>query len=240
MDPSENLNHNQIQRLDRNLADVRQRMAEAARRSDRAPQEVSLVAVTKRTPVGAALALRDLGVEYLGESRPEELCRKAQLAPVALPWHLIGPLQTKKIARTLPHAQLIHSVSSVRLGTDIGARVGRSALGSQEILMQVNISGEEAKQGFEPVGVADALQEFEANNELSVRGLMTMAPRGASEQQLRDVFGALRTLRDGLGGSERLPELSMGMSGDFEVAIEEGATLVRVGSALFEGLGLER
>ena len=143
MAPPENLTDHQIERLRANLISVRQRIADAAHRSERQPKDVRIVAVTKRTPLGASLALHDLGVTFLGESRPEEICRKAQLAPNPLPWHLIGPFQTKKIAKTLPHIDLVHSVHSVRLGQDIAARVQRCGFSAQPILLQVNISGEE-------------------------------------------------------------------------------------------------
>jgi hypothetical protein len=235
MAPPENLTDHQIERLRANLVSVRQRIADAAHRSERQPEDVHLVAVTKRTPLGASLALRDLGVTFLGESRPEEICRKAQLAPNPLPWHLIGPFQTKKIAKTLPHVDLVHSVHSVRLGQNISERVQRNGFSAQPILLQVDISGEEAKQGLKRLDVEAALEELGAIGGIIVRGLMTMAPRGASNDVLSDVFGSLRDLQKELD-PERLPELSMGMSSDFEVAIEQGATLVRVGSALFEGL----
>ena len=235
MDASVNLSEEQKQRLRSNLSAIHQRMADAAQRGGRDPDAVRLVAVTKRTPLQVALALNDLGAAILAESRPEELCRKAQQISVPLSWHLIGPFQTKKIAKTLPHTELVHSVHSIRLGRDIAARVNRGGLKPKRILLQVNVCGEEAKQGLSPTHLESALEELSCLDDLMVCGLMTMAPKGASDIELREIFGALHAMRDNLG-ADRLPELSMGMSGDFEIAIEEGATLIRVGSALFEGM----
>lgn len=235
MDPSEILSNQQVDRLRLNLASVRKRMADAALRSGRKPQDVGLVAVTKRTPIMAAVSLWAEGVEAVGESRPEELVRKGLITSDSLQWHLIGPLQTKKIKRILPHTQLIHSVDSVRLARNISDRVEREGLPAQDILLQINISGEEAKQGLTQSDAPAALDAVEQLHGVRARGLMTMAPHEAHADLLAEVFGGLHQLQKNLG-VKRVPELSMGMSGDFELAIEHGATLVRVGSALFEGL----
>ncbi|MCL2438055.1 MAG: YggS family pyridoxal phosphate-dependent enzyme [Coriobacteriia bacterium] len=214
---------------------VRARMADAAGRSGRKPEDICLVAVSKSVSVDKVKqAQTECDQHLFGENRADELVRKAEVCPDA-DFHYVGTLQTNKVRKVVGVASLIHSVDSERLLRAIDARAKLQSI-KQPVLMQVSISGEEAKQGIEPSQL-DALLHL-ANSELAhiqVNGLMTMAPF-APAGDIRWIFEDLRKLRDKSvqdGPSVSLSELSMGMTGDFEVAIEEGATLVRVGTALF-------
>ncbi|HEY2828130.1 MAG TPA: YggS family pyridoxal phosphate-dependent enzyme [Pirellulales bacterium] len=225
-----------------NLAAVRAKITEAALRSGRSPGEVTLVAVTKYVSAAVAQQLGPLGCHDLGESRPQQLWAKAESLHAAnqsgsIHWHLIGHLQRNKVDRTLPLVSLIHSGDSLRL---IQA-VDEAALALNRCiptLIEVNVSGDPAKHGFKPAEVEPAFASMAALSSLEIRGLMCMASREGDLDQARREFASLRELRDQLRQvappNINLRELSMGMSGDFEVAIEEGATIVRIGSALFE------
>lgn len=226
------------QRIRRNLAEVRGRIAQAAQRSGRSPESVRLVAVTKFVGEDAIRALVEAGCTTLGESRPQQLWEKAvALAGLPIHWHLIGHLQRNKVKRTVPLVEMIQSVDSLELATALdrhGGEAGRRV----PVLLEVNVSGEPAKHGFAPAEVAPLLPDLGRLAHLEIRGLMCMASLEGGLDAARRDFAALRNLRDRLRGdcpaSVCLDELSMGMSGDFEVAIEEGATMVRIGSALFE------
>jgi PLP dependent protein len=248
-----------VQKLIDNLAEVRGCIAEAARRSGRSPDEVTLVAVTKYVSSDLAQQLVAAGCHDLGENRPQELWAKAEaLKHMATPtagakatevrpstdaslvrWHLIGHLQRNKIARTLPWVALIHSVDSLRLLEAID-QAAASLRHRISVLLEVNISGDASKHGFQPGAIEPLLLRIAALSWLEPRGLMGMASREGDLTHARREFGALRELRDRLQRvappNMKLDELSMGMSGDYEAAIEEGATLVRIGSALFEGI----
>lgn len=229
---------NDLPPLAGNLAHIRQRIADAALASGRTPDAVTLVAVTKYVEPPLARALAEAGCLDLGESRPQELWRKAEaLAGQPIRWHLIGHLQRNKIARTLPLVSLIHSADSMRLIEAIDPEA--SALPRpMPILLEVNVSGEAAKHGFAPDELDPLGPRLAALAHVEVRGLMCMAGRDSDQDQARREFERLRLLRDRLRDDwpDRvcLNELSMGMSGDFEAAIAEGATLVRIGSSLFD------
>jgi PLP dependent protein len=243
-------------RLAENLAEIRGRIADAAARSGRAADAVRLVAVTKYVASEQVRALVAAGCTKLGESRPQELWEKVEaLADLPIQWHFIGHLQRNKVRRTLPQVMLIHSVDSARLMAAINdaagdcpsfrnapsgcrAKMGLPPSGTRfPILLEVNVSGEPAKHGFAPDEIEPLLPELAAYGNVEIRGLMCMAGLEGDPEAARRQFAALRTLRDRLQRSTppeiRLDELSMGMSGDYEVAIEEGATIVRIGSALF-------
>ena len=216
--------------LSERLASVRGRIADACRRAGRSPDSVTLVAVTKTvSPAVAAVAL-DLGMTDLGENRPQELWKKSAALHAAR-FHLIGHLQRNKIDRTVPLTHLVHSVDSERLLDALDA-FGRSRNRAVPILLEVNCSREASKGGLSPDALLALSDKALSLTGVSVRGLMTMAAYHDDPELCRPAFAELRRLRDRLG----LAELSMGMSNDFEVAIEEGATLVRVGTTLFEGL----
>ncbi len=227
-------------RLSDNLARVRQRIAEAAVRTGRLAQDIRLVGVTKYVDLETARALLAAGLRDLAESRPQELWKKAELLKeLPIRWHCIGHLQRNKVERTLPFVSLLHSGDNLRLLEAVSAaavKQGRVV----ETLLEVNISGDEAKHGFAGQELRSSLAAIAALPGIRVRGLMTMAAlEGGSERARRD-FAALRELQGKLRAEcppqIELAELSMGMSGDFVEAIEEGATIVRVGSALFEGI----
>ncbi|MBX9677117.1 MAG: YggS family pyridoxal phosphate-dependent enzyme [Gemmataceae bacterium] len=221
------------------LASIEQRIVAACQRSRRRREDMTLVAVTKTVSAAVAALLPSLGIRDLGENRPQELWSKSAELPKDVRWHLIGHFQRNKVDRTLPLTHLIHAVDSVRLAEAIS----KEAVKQQriaEVLLECNVSGEESKQGLTPNAVAEVAHKIAGLPSLRVRGLMTMAPFHDDPEQCRPVFVALRQLRDRiapqLDSSHRFAELSMGMTNDFEVAIEEGATFIRVGTALFEGL----
>jgi PLP dependent protein len=217
------------------LAAVRDRIAAACARGGRAVADVTLVAVTKTVDVDVAAAVVGLGIADLGESRPQELWRK-HAAVGGGRFHLIGHLQRNKLERTVPLCALIHSVDSERLLTalhEFGTHRGTPV----PVLLEVNCSREAAKGGFAPEALAAVCATRVQRPGVQVQGLMTMAAHHADPDACRPTFRELRTLRDSLATRYGpLPHLSMGMSNDFEVAIEEGATLVRLGSVLFDGL----
>ena len=229
-------------RIAENYERVRERIAAACQRAERDPDGVRLVAVTKYAELDWIRSLIALGVCDLGENRPQQLLQRAAALPETVRWHLVGHLQRNKVRPILPVAAWIHSVDSVRLLDRIERLAGELKL-RPRVLLEVNISGEESKYGFAPPELQAHWPRIVAYRNMDIVGLMTMAPYVDDPEQTRPVFRQLRELRDRLraavGGSLPLPELSMGMSNDFEVAIEEGATMVRIGSLLFEGLAAE-
>jgi PLP dependent protein len=221
-----------------NVATVRERIAAAATRSGRTADAITLVAVTKYADDATIAALVDAGCHDLGESRPQQLWQRAvDFAPQAIRWHMIGHLQRNKVARTLPAVALVHSCDSLRLADAIDQSAAAQGLAPIPVLIEVNISDDPAKHGFAAAEVAGALAHLATLGHIGVRGLMAMAGQPDDPAAARADFRRLRELRDRL--CEECPinlvELSMGMSGDYEIAIEEGATIVRVGSALVEG-----
>lgn len=237
--------------LGERVAAVRRRIAVACARVGRDPAGVTLVAVTKTVSVRVAAVLPALGVSDLGESRPQELWKKTAAIPDAR-WHLIGHLQRNKLDKTVPLVSLLHSVDSERLlaaVNEFGVKWGvgdgwplefgaNAPTHPVPVLLEVNCSRETAKGGFTPDSLPSLADTLMSLSGVSVVGLMTMAAYSDDPQAARPTFTELRTLRDALRTRTGLPlpHLSMGMSGDFEVAVEEGATLVRVGTTLFEGL----
>src|SRR5262249_27367807 len=221
------------------LRAVEQRIAAACQRAGRDPREVTLVAVTKTVSPDVATLITDWGIYHLGENRPQELWRKQAAIDRAVWWHLIGHLQRNKVERTLPLTHLIHSVDSVRLLEALEAQAARQVR-IADLLLEVNVGGEASKHGFEPEEVLRLVPQIAALHNVRVQGLMTMAAYEEDPERTRPTFAALRAVRDRLqaelGPGFPLAQLSMGMTNDFEIAVEEGATLVRIGSALFEGL----
>jgi PLP dependent protein len=221
--------------LSKRFASVRQRMVTACERASRPPESVQLVAVSKTVSqrvIEQCLALRQLD---FGENRPQTFWPKASAMPQAR-WHFIGHLQRNKLDRTLDSTHLLHSVDSVRLlqaVNEYGLKRGTPV----PVLLEMNCSGENQKGGFEP----SELPEVRAYSSVAVQGMMTMAAFHDDPEQCRPAFAQLRQLKMQLEESTgvAMPHLSMGMSNDFEVAIEEGATLVRIGSTLFAGLETE-
>jgi len=213
---------------------VQRQIGDAADVVGRDPRDVLTVAVTKTHGIDVIRQALEAGIVEFGENRVQEFLGKYGLFPTAH-WHFIGSLQTNKVKDVVGKARLIHSVDSIKLLNEIDRRATAAGL-VQPVLLEVNVSGEESKHGFRPEDMSDALLEVSGARGVSIRGLMTMAPFGRPEDA-RWVFRELRELRDSLremplDGVE-LDELSMGMSNDFRVAVEEGATIVRVGSAIF-------
>ena len=226
--------------LTENLQTVQGRIADACRRAGRAPDGVTLVAVTKTVDPGVIRALADLGVRHVGENRVQQLLDRADdLADLDLAWHMIGHLQRNKVRKVLPRVALVHSVDSLRLAEAID-RVAGEADGAADALLEVNVAGEAAKFGFTPADLDHAVESLGRLTHLRVRGLMTMAPFVDDAETVRPVFASLRDLAARLGRSAppnvSMGELSMGMTQDYVQAVEEGATIVRVGTALFRGL----
>jgi hypothetical protein len=230
-------------RLNANLAAVEASIEAACRSSGRPRDAVRLLPITKYMGTKTIRRLHGLGVAAVGESRVQDTQRKrAELADLGgLAWHLVGHLQTNKVARAIELHECIHSVDSLRLAKEIDGKLAARGGAAPRLFLQVNVAGEAAKSGVAPEAALRILEgvHSETNLGYALCGLMTLAPLGDTSEAARPVFRRLRELRDQAERAGLLPagaELSMGMSQDFEVAIEEGATLVRVGSRLFEGL----
>ena len=223
-----------------NLRRIHDRIDAAAARSGRSPDDVRLVAVTKYVGAAEVAELIAAGCRDLGESRPQELWRKAEAmgnhAASAVRWHMIGHLQRNKVRRTLPFVAWIHSADNPTLLAEL-AREAAHLDRPINVLLEINVSGDDTKHGLTPEAARELTPRLDDFQPLAILGLMTMAAREGDLNVARANFAALRhlldELREAAPGGLRFDELSMGMSGDFEVAIEEGATIVRVGSALF-------
>jgi len=220
--------------LAENLATIQHRIHAACERSARDPQSVTLLAVTKGQPPEAVAAAVELGVTLFGENKVQEAKAKIPLSPGRARWHMIGHLQSNKCRDAVGLFSMIHSVDSLRLAEEINRRADEAA-STLPILLEVNVAGEASKFGYRPEQVLADLSALNALRRLELHGLMTVPPWTTDPERVRMHFRSLRELKEqceqALGAP--LPVLSMGMSGDFEVAIEEGATIVRVGTALF-------
>lgn len=218
------------------LSEVLGRIEAAARAAGREPQSVRLIAVSKTQPAEAVREAYAAGQRDFGENYVQELVQKAE-ALRDLPdlrWHLIGHLQRNKAKQVAGLVSMLHTVDSVELGRELAKR--RAAAGLHEplpVLVEVSIAGEEQKHGVAPSQLGELLDGLAAQPELRLRGLMCVPPFTADPAQARPHFDALLRLRDQHGGAQRLPELSMGMTHDLEHAVAAGATLVRVGTAIF-------
>ena len=225
-------------RLSSNYHGVLDRIAAACRRASRSPGDVKLIAVTKSGELPWINQLVALGARDLGEARPQQLVERSRHVSGDVQWHLIGHLQRNKVRQVLPIVECIHSIDSTRLLTRVDEVAAELNL-RPRVLLEVNVSGEASKGGFSPEELVAAWSAICAVGNVRISGLMTMAPLVHDVEETRPVFRGLRELRDRLisqdPGGPKLHELSMGMSEDFEIAVEEGATMVRVGSLLFEG-----
>jgi len=214
--------------IEQNFRNVTDRIALACERAGRSPDEVTLVAITKTHDAATVRAAFEVGLRHFGENRIQEAGSKlAELEDVKSQstWHMVGHLQTNKVKTAVELFDIIQSVDSVKLA-DFLSRNTHKPL---PIFLEVNIGEEESKSGFSVAEISQSVSEIGKMQNLEVRGLMTVAPWVSDPEEVRPVFRQLRDLRDSLG----LAELSMGMTDDFEVAIEEGATSVRVGRAIF-------
>jgi pyridoxal phosphate enzyme (YggS family) len=217
------------------LQAIRERLRTACERCGREPSAVEFLAVSKTFPIEAIHEAMEAGQLLFGENKVQEVLAKVPALPSKLRWHLIGHLQSNKVRKVLPLVDAVHSVDSLDLARDI-QRIGGELGLFPKIYLEVNLAAESTKHGFKPAdlheGALDALYEMDR---LHIQGLMCIPPFDPTPEMTRPYFATLRQLRDELEkhGGAPLPKLSMGMSHDFEVAIEEGATIVRVGSALF-------
>jgi pyridoxal phosphate enzyme (YggS family) len=216
------------------LESVHQRIQAACLRSGRALTEVKLVAVSKTFPVEAIREAVAAGHRVFGESRQQEAEPKVAALPANLEWHFIGRVQRNKVRKLLPMFGVIHAIDSLRLAAYVDEVAAECGLFPQ-VFLQVNVAGEASKGGFEPAELRESLAALLKLPRLEILGLMTIPPASPDAESARPWFIELRNLRDALEREFQvsLPGLSMGMSGDYEVAVEEGATHVRVGSAIF-------
>ncbi len=224
-------------RIASNLERVRERMAAAADRAGRSLESVRLLGVTKYSSLAESRVLFESGCHDLAESRPQDLWDKAkELTHPDLRWHFIGHMQRNKVRRTLPLLHLLHSLDSERLLLELENEAARVNM-RLKVLLEINISGDETKTGLAPASVEAVVESALASPHIELCGLMGMAGLGTDNESARPYFERIRELRDKLQAkyaTANLNELSMGMSGDFEAAIEAGSTMIRVGSALFE------
>jgi pyridoxal phosphate enzyme (YggS family) len=210
------------------MREIEQRVAAAADRGGRSPTEITLIGVTKTVGPEVVRQAFQAGMRHFGESRIQEAREKIAGLSALKPrpsWHMVGHLQTNKAKMATDLFDVIHSVDSIRLAEAISQHAGHNV----PILVEVNVSGEASKYGFGPDEVSPVIEQVAHLPHLEVSGLMTVAPYTDDPEEVRPVFRRLRELRDSMG----LEHLSMGMTDDFEVAIEEGATMVRIGRAIF-------
>ena len=222
--------------IKKNLSDVKEKISEITFASGRIEKEVRLLAVSKTYPSEMIKLAYDSGQRMFGENKVQELEVKAPALPKDIEWHLIGHLQSNKVGKAVEFAAYIHAVDSTKLVNRID-RIAGEKNKTPKILLEVNISGEASKFGITTKEIEILAEAALQCENLELVGLMTMAPFGADENELSRVFSALRKLRDLLQEKYKvkLPELSMGMSSDFAIAIKEGSTIVRIGTSIFGG-----
>ena len=217
-----------------NFAAIQQRIRAACERAGRTPESVALIAVTKGQPPGVVNEAAALGQMLFGENKVQEAKAKIPLCAARLRWHMIGHLQSNKCRDAVALFEMVHSVDSLPLAQELQKQAEKFSR-TLPVLLEVNIAGEASKFGYQPEQMLADLPQINALKRLEIHGLMTLAPWSPNPERARPVFRAAREWRqrceEVLGAP--LPHLSMGMTGDFEVAIEEGATLVRIGTALF-------
>jgi PLP dependent protein len=217
-----------------NLERVRAQIAEAAKKAGRSAQDIELVAISKTHEAEKVRAAFDAGQQLFGESRVQEARAKIPLLPSAACWHFVGRLQRNKVRHALPLFELFHSIDSLELARDMDRIADEEGL-RPRVLLEVNVAGEGSKIGFAPATFREQMEALLELPRLTIEGLMTIPPLAPEAEASRKYFIALRELRDQFAAEFRVPlrHLSMGMTGDFLVGIEEGATLVRVGTAIF-------
>ncbi|MBQ7588789.1 MAG: YggS family pyridoxal phosphate-dependent enzyme [Lachnospiraceae bacterium] len=219
-----------------NLQTVKNNMLKAAERAGRNPEDVTLIAVSKTKPVEMIREAYDLGIRDFGENKVQELVDKYDMLPGDIRWHLIGHLQTNKVKYIVDKAYLIHSVDSVKLAKEISKEASKRSL-TVNILIEVNVSGEESKFGVSPDKLLETTEEIAALPAINIKGLMTVAPYVVDSEQNRGIFAQMMKFTVDIMQKNidnvSMDFISMGMSGDYEVAIEEGATYIRVGTSIF-------
>lgn len=222
--------------IEQNLQNVREKVRSAAVRSGRSEKDITLIAVTKTLGTDKIISAVKAGISDLGENKVQELVEKFPLIDLPCHWHLIGHLQTNKVKYILDKAYMIHSLDRLELAEEIQKRASRAER-CLDVLVQVNVAGEESKSGVRPEEAKDFVRRVAAFPNLKVRGLMTVAPHVQVREEVRPVFRELRKIfidirRENIDNIN-MDFLSMGMSNDYEIAIEEGANIVRIGTAIF-------
>ena len=219
-----------------NIIQVKKKIGEACARSGRDPQEVTLIAVSKTKPASMVEEAAAVGVRDFGENKVQEILEKSPLFPKDFNWHMIGHLQRNKVKQIIGKTCLIHSVDSVRLAQQIEEEAAKKEI-EVPILLEVNVAKEESKFGFFLEEVQDAVMEISAYPHVKIKGLMTIAPFVSDPEENREIFRKLNQFYVDMKSKNidnvTMSVLSMGMTGDYEVAIEEGATMVRVGTGIF-------
>lgn len=219
-----------------NLEHVEEEIQKACKRSGRAREEVTLIAVSKTKPVGVLEEAYSLGVRIFGENKVQELTEKYDVLPTDIHWHMIGHLQRNKIKYIVGKTDLIHSVDSIRLAEAIEKEASKREI-TVDILIEVNVAGEESKFGLRPEELDEFVEEVQKFPHIRVQGLMTIAPNVVNPEENRSTFAYLRKLSVDIAKKNahniNMSVLSMGMTNDYQVAIEEGATMVRVGTGIF-------
>ena len=219
-----------------NVMGIRQRMAAAAERCGRNHEDINLMAVSKTIPPERVHEAIKAGITWFGENYVQEAREKIPAVGQNVSWHMIGHLQTNKVKYVVHLFDWIHSVDRIELARELDKRAAQNQR-TLKVLIEVNVSGEVSKSGAEPSRVLELVRQISVMPNLNVQGLMTMPPFFENPEEARPYFVALRRLRDKIEGENipgvQMKELSMGMTGDFEVAIEEGATIIRVGRAIF-------
>lgn len=219
-----------------NLAEVEQKILEACKKSGRSRDEVTLIAVSKTKPVSMIEEAMEAGIREFGENKPQEMKEKYEILPKDLHWHMIGHLQLNKVKYVVPRACMIHSVDSLRLAEKISAEAEKNHL-VMPVLIEVNVAEEDTKFGVKLSEAEDLIRQAAVLPGISIQGLMTIAPFVENAEENRGVFQKLRKLSVDIRSKNidnvTMCNLSMGMTGDYQVAIEEGATMVRVGTGIF-------
>ncbi len=224
--------------ISQSLSEVRHCMAAACERSGRSAESVRLIAVSKTFPAEAVLEAHEEGQDCFGESRLQEAQPKLEQLPEDLDWHFIGRVQRNKVRKILPLFATVHGIDSMKLAEHTDRVAGELGLRAK-VFLQINIGREESKGGFDPDEIEAMASSLAGLGHLSIQGLMCIPPAGPDPESARQWFIRMRELKDCVADrfGDEFAHLSMGMSGDYEVAIEEGATMVRVGSAIFGGRG---
>lgn len=222
--------------INKNLAEVEEKICQACKRAGRERGEVTLIAVSKTKPVKMIEACMENGIDVFGENKVQELCEKYESLPESLHWHLIGHLQRNKVKYVTDKAELIHSVDSLRLAEAISDDAVKKGI-SVDVLVEVNVAGEDSKFGVSAENTESLVREIALLPNIFVKGLMTIAPYTEDPEENRPFFHTLKQLAVDIDSKNidnvSMGILSMGMTGDYEVAIEEGATMIRVGTGIF-------
>lgn len=222
--------------IEENITEVKRRVEEAAKKAGRNPEDVLILAVSKTIDVPRIKEAVQCGLNSLGENRVQEIMDKYEPMGEGINWHLIGHLQTNKVKYIIDKVCLIHSVESLKLAEEINKKAEKAGI-IMDILVEVNISDEESKFGIKPEDCESFIRELSKMKNINVKGLMTVAPFTENPEENRVYFKGLKDLLVDINNKKidniNMSELSMGMTGDFEVAVEEGATIVRVGTGIF-------